>query len=375
MPTHTHPLDNIGAKRLISLDAFRGFTIAGMVIVNDPGSWEHVYPPLRHAEWHGITPTDLVFPFFVYIVGVSVAIAYNKRLKANVPKNKMILKIIKRTLIIFALGVFLNSIHLIPEFNFSELRIVGVLQRIAIVFFACALLFLYTDWKAQLRIGIITLIAYWLLMKLVPVPGVGIGLLDPGQNFAAYIDSFLVPGRMYQGTWDPEGVFSTFPAIVTGISGMLAGKLILSDLRQGKKLIWLFALGFLAYVLACVWDWFFPINKNLWTSSYVLYTSGLASMSLAASIWFVDILGYQKWTKIGIVYGANALAAYVLHGVLARFFFIPIGGTSINSFFMNGMAGIGFAPKFASMLWAVGYMLFIYLIAYILYKRKIFIKI
>ncbi len=361
----------LGSKRLISLDVFRGLTIAGMIIVNDPGSWSHVYDPLLHAEWHGATPTDLVFPFFLFIVGVSIALSYTKQINAGVPKKEMVRKIIRRSTLIFALGIFLS---LFPKFNFAEIRIPGVLQRIALVFLAGSLIFINTDWKKQLKIGAGLLIGYWLLMCFVPTPGYGKVMLEPGQNLAAWLDNLVVPGRLWQGTWDPEGLLSTFPAIVNGIAGMLVGKLILSDLEQDKKLIWLFSLGFLVYVSGCIWDWFFPINKHIWTSSYVLYTCGLATMTLAASIWFVDVKGFTRWIKPGLVFGANSITAYVLHGMLASVVILGAGG-GIKGLFFNGLVDIGMAPKLASLLWALLYTLICYIPIWILYKKKIFIKI
>lgn len=369
------PSGTISAQqRLLSLDVFRGFTIAAMILVNDPGSWEHVYAPLLHAEWNGVTPTDLIFPFFLFIVGVSIAFAYAKRLQLGSDKGAMVRKILRRSATIFLLGIFLN---LFPDFNFAEVRIPGVLQRIALVFLACALLFLYTGWRAQARIGAALLIAYWLMMTLIPTPGYGEVMLEPGKNLAAWIDSILIPGAMWQGTWDPEGILSTLPSIATGISGMLAGHLLLSRLDQSRKLIWLFALGFLSYVLGCVWDWVFPINKNLWTSSYVLYSSGLAALTLATMLWFVDALGYRQWTYPGKVFGTNAIAAYVLHGMLIYLFFIPMGagGPSINSWFFQGLTGLGLAPRFVSLLWALIYVGICFIPIWILYQRRIFIKI
>ena len=246
-------------KRLVSLDAFRGLTIAGMIIVNTPGSWGHVYSPLLHAYWHGITPTDLVFPFFLFIVGVSIALAYTKRIAADTPKKQMVRKVIRRSLIIFGLGIFLA---LFPKFDFANLRIPGVLQRIAIVFFVCALLFLNTGWKRQASIGLGLLIGYWLVMAIVPVPIDEVvrnaietgevlsasGMIpvevpkvisgsfiaanyEPGINMEAWLDRQLIPGRIYQKTWDPEGLLSTLPSIATGISGMLVGTLLVSKLN------------------------------------------------------------------------------------------------------------------------------------------------
>ncbi|WP_044240705.1 acyltransferase family protein [Flexithrix dorotheae] len=363
----TKTATNKTQQRLISLDAFRGLTIAGMIIVNTPGSWSNVYPPLLHASWHGVTPTDLVFPFFVFIMGVSITLAFTKQLEVNKPKSEIIKKLVIRSLKIFALGIFLA---LFPKFDFMNLRIPGVLQRIAICYFACGLLFLHTDWKTQAKIGGITLLLYWAAMMLIPVPGVGIGVLEPGKNLAAYIDSLLVPGRLYQGNWDPEGLLSTFPAIVTGITGMLAGHLIISNMDQNKKIVWLFTFGFLSFILGGIWDWFFPINKNLWSSSYVLYSSGLAGLTLACSIWFVDVLGYKKWTKIGLIFGANAITAYVLSGILYTIFNL----FSLRSVFYNGLVDFGMDPKMASLLWALFYAFMCFIPVWILYRKKIYIK-
>ena len=352
----------------------RGLTIAGMIVVNTPGSWEYVYPPLRHAEWNGITPTDMVFPFFLFIVGVSIALAFTKRLQQNAPKGDMYKKIISRSIKIFLLGVFLN---VFPQFDLTDIRFAGVLQRIAIVYLVCAFLFLNSDWKKILQVGVILLVGYWLAMYLIPVPEIGMGVVEPGKNFAHWLDSFLVPGKMYQVTWDPEGVASTFPAIATGISGMLAGVIIVNKEKTTiDKLVLLFYWGFMLFVLGSIWNWFFPINKNLWTSSYVLYTSGLAMLTLAASIYFVDLKNHQSWAKFGVIYGSNAITVYVIAGMLPTFFNSPWwGGQSIQGGFMKGLSGLGIDPSFVSLLYALTFMMVCYIPAYILYKKKIFIKV
>ena len=361
-------------KRLISLDALRGFTIAAMVIVNDPGSWSHVYSPLRHAEWNGCTLTDLVFPFFLFIVGVSIALAYSRRLEAHLPKKDIYKKIIFRTIKIYLLGLFL---WLWPDFDFGTIRWAGVLQRISVVFLVCALLFLNTNWKTQIKIAGSILVAYWILMAYIPVPGIGVpDLGGPEKNWAHWIDSVLLPGVMWQKTWDPEGILSTFPAIVSGISGMLVGRLILTVKDENKKLVWLFFTGFAMFVAGGIWNWVFPLNKNIWSSSYVLYTSGLATLALAALIIIVDVWGYTKWTHLGRVYGANAITSYVLAGMLTLVFYSSIfGGASLNGLFMDSMTGIGIAAKLASLMYAVIYTLIIYIPSYILYRNKIFIKV
>jgi predicted acyltransferase len=360
--------------RLISLDALRGFTIAAMVIVNNPGSWDHVYWPLRHAKWNGCTPTDLIFPFFLFIVGISITLAYTKRLEAHVPMRSIYRKIITRSVIIYLLGLFL---WLWPEFNFTAIRWTGVLQRISLVFLVCALIFLNTSWKAQVRIGAIILLLYWIIVAYLPVPGIGRpDLSGPEKNWSNYLDTLLLPGIMYRGTWEPEGILSTFPAIVSGITGMLVGKMYLTIKDGYKKLAWLFFLGFAMFVAGSIWNWFFPINKNLWTSSFVLYTSGLGTMALAACILVVDILGYTRWTHLGRVYGANAITSYVLSGMLVVVFHSEfLHGTSINRWFMDGLMSLGLEPKLVSLMYAVIYMLIIYLPALFLYRKKIYIRV
>ncbi|SHN25388.1 Predicted acyltransferase [Cyclobacterium lianum] len=358
--------------RLISLDALRGFTIAAMILVNYPGSWNHVFPPLLHASWNGLTMTDFIYPFFLFIVGVSVAFAYTKRLQGGFPKEEMYKKILVRSLKIFLVGVFLN---LIPDFNFSEMRITGVLQRIAIVFLVCAFLFLHTDWKKQVYLAGGILLSYWLAMTLIPTPDEGKVMLEPGRNLAAWIDRILLPGRMWEGNWDPEGLFSTLPAIVTGILGLLAGKILLADNNQQLKANYLMALGVPLVLLGLLWAQVFPINKHLWTSSFTLVTGGTAFIALGACYFLVDVLGKQKGTRAGIIFGANAITVYVLADILSLLFYrAEFAGTSLNMHFLNGLTSSGLPAKLASLLYALLFVGINFIPAYLLYKRKIFIK-
>ena len=391
-------------NRLISLDALRGFTIAGMVIVNDPGSWSSVYAPLLHAEWNGVTPTDLIFPFFIFIIGVSVSLAYNKRIEAGSPKGEMYKKIFSRAIKIMLLGWFL---WLWPSFNFAGMRFVGVLPRISLVFLAAALIYLNTNWKQQVWIAAFLLVGYWLLLAVVPVPiddviqmaletgtvksssgPLAIGEItaisdtmiaanyEPGTNITAWLDRLIIPGRLWQYSWDPEGLMSTFPAIASAIIGMLVGRIVLTVSEPFKKVAILFFFGFVMYLLGEMWSWTMPLNKNLWSSSFTLWTAGMATMGLAACILVVDILGYTKWTKLGRVYGANAITAYVLAGMLTIVFYNDIfWGNSLNGLWMDGLQSIGLPAKFASFTYALLYMLIIYIPAYWMYKKKIFIKV
>ena len=331
--------------RLLALDIFRGLTIAAMITVNEPGIHSRVYAPLLHAEWNGITPTDYVFPSFIFMVGVSIALSYSKQVAARIPRKTMIGKICRRAIILFILGLFLSTL---PLFDFSNVRIPGVLQRISIVYFFCAFLFLYSSWKFQMKLGAIILIGYCLVMTLVPVPGYGYAIMEPGKNLAAWLDAIIIPGRMYQGNWDPEGILSTFPAIVTGINGMLIGQIILSKQTIERKVIWMLLAGFLAFTAGNIWNWFFPINKNLWTSSFVLYTSGLAAMILASLYFIVDILGYKKWGKFAMIYGSNAIAAYLIADIFSDLLFLKWGGkngVSANQVIINAVLPTGYRKR------------------------------
>lgn len=360
------------SERLISLDVFRGLTIAAMIVVNNPGSWGHVYAPLLHKPWHGITPTDLIFPFFLYIVGVSIALAYSKRLAKGSPKKEMVKKILFRGLKIFAVGIFLN---LWPRFDFPDLRVAGVLQRIALVFVASALLYVYTSWKTQAVIGGLILIAYWAAMMFIPTPGYGQPMLEPGINLAAWVDGYLLPGRMWQGSWDPEGLLSTLPAIATGITGMLTGKILLSETQREEKALWMFLSGFLAFIAGYAWSWIFPLNKPIWTSSYVLVTSGLGSMTLATCYLLIDLQKKTCCTRPWVVLGTNAIAVYVLAGLLSPVFrSIPFGGKSLVVNAFQALTGAGFCPELSSLILALLYLLILFVPALILFRKKIFIK-
>ena len=361
-------------QRLLSLDVLRGITIAGMIVVNTPGSWSHIYAPLQHAEWNGLTPTDLVFPFFLFMVGISITLALGKRVAISMPLAGVVGKIVKRFLIIFALGIFLA---LFPDFDFATLRVAGVLTRIALVYLVCSLLFLQLSWRALAGLSALLLLAYWLVLVLLPVPGVGPANLEPETNLAAWLDRLLVPGRLYQDTWDPEGLLSTVPAVVTGLSGVLTGYWLRTSRRAEEKIIGMMVAGVLACLLGYVWHQGFPVNKNLWTSSYVLVSSGMALLLLGTLYWTVDVRHYRRWTPFFVAFGRNAITAYVLHGVLIYAFHIPLGGSgdSLQEMFFQGLIAQGIAPKLASLTWAVLYLLLCFVPIWVMYRRKVIIKI
>lgn len=375
------------SKRLLSLDVFRGITIAGMILVNTPGTWSYVYPPLQHAQWHGNTPTDWVFPFFLFIMGVSVSLALGKRIQEGVNRRQLMFKILKRTLIIFGLGLFLYGF---PYFDLAHQRIPGVLQRIALVYFFCSLIFVYTKgWRSQFWIAIGLLILYWFLMTFVPVPwsdGTVSANLDMLKNLGTWLDKVILSeNHMYHGevvngtsvAFDPEGILSTLPSIATGLSGVLTGIWLKTQRTDYEKLTGMFAIGTILIALGLMWNPIFPINKKLWTSSYVLYMAGIALVFLGVVYWIVDVLGYKRWTKPFVVFGTNALFAYFISELVAiTMFSIPVNEKQslFNWVYASIFEPLFASPYNASLAFAIVFVIFILGLTWILYWRKIFIR-
>lgn len=374
--------------RLLSLDFFRGATVAAMILVNNPGSWAHIYAPLEHAEWNGCTPTDLVFPFFLFIVGVSIAYAMGSRKLDPASHNKTIVKALKRALILFGLGLFLSlfpKVFTEPAEAFQHVRIPGVLQRIAVVFFISSVIFLKTSEKNIFRLFIVLLAVYWALMTFVPVPGVGYANLEKETNLGAWIDrSVLGEAHLWKSakTWDPEGILGTIPAVATGLFGILAGVYLKrKDLDAATKMAWLFSAGFAAIALGWVWGLQFPINKSLWTSSFVLFTGGLATVVLSMSYWIIDVNNYNRFTKPFVVYGVNAITVFFLSGLIPRILNMikvsrPDGSeTGTQKWLYETFFTPYFSPVNASLAWAVTFVLFWLGILWLMYNRRIIIKV
>lgn len=367
-------------ERLISLDVFRGITIAGMILVNNPGSWGSVYPPLLHAKWNGCTPTDLVFPFFLFIVGIAITLSLSKRKEHGDDQTKIMLNILRRSAILFGLGLILSGF---PKFDFSTIRIPGVLQRIAVVYLISSFIFLKTNLKVQTILMFTFLVVYWLLMTLVPVPGVGAANLEPTTNLAAWLDNLLMNGHLWKSkkVWDPEGILSTLPAISSALIGILTGHLLISKEDKIHKTVWLFVAGSFAMLFGYIWDGWFPMNKSLWTSSYVLYTGGLALNFLAICYWFIDVKGIKWWIKPFQVYGMNAITVFFLSGIFGRLLYlikftnsegieVPLKQILYQSIFLSWLTPIN-----ASLFWALSYILIWLGLMWILYAKKIFIKV
>lgn len=359
-------------KRLLGLDALRGFTVAGMILVNVPGSWSHVCAPLLHAQWNGLTLADLVFPFFIFIMGVSIVLAFSKILEKGTSKPLMTTKVIKRSITIFALGLILNLI----SYRFQEFRIPGVLQRIALVYLTVSLLYIHCKVQFIYKIGGMLLIAYWALMVFVPIPGETLASLEPAKNWSNYIDGLVIPFKLHGGSWDPEGLLSTLPSIASAIVGVCVAEIIRKNKLTIKCIKLMLLSGLVLMVIGGAWALNFPLNKNLWTSSYVLLTAGLAILLLALFIYLIDIKKEEKWAQVGLHFGANAISAYVLHYLLIiPLSWIPINGKSIQEWFMFALPNFGCPQKLASLLWAISFVVICYLPIRLMYKRKIFIKI
>ncbi len=380
----------ISPNRLLSLDVFRGMTIAGMVLVNNPGTWSAIYSPLAHAEWHGATPTDFVFPFFLFIVGISITLALGKRVETGVVNRNLYLKIFKRAVVIFALGLFLATF---PFYNFSKgewldvstVRIMGVLQRIAICYLAAALIFLHTNWKQQTIIAAALLLIYWALMTLINVPGCEITTFDDKTcNLAAYVDrAILTENHIWKSSkvFDPEGLLSTIPAIATTLAGVLCGHWLRQKREDNEKVAAMFFFGVCLTAIGWCWSLVFPLNKSLWTSSYVVYTAGLALCFLGFCYWLIDIKDYRKWSKPFVIFGVNALVLFVGSGVMARILGLiklpDADGKTISlqkAIFDNVFLPLA-SPINASLLYAISFILVWLFLMWLLYRKRIFIKV
>ena len=391
-----------GRERLTALDAFRGITIAGMLLVNNPGSWTYIYPPLEHAEWNGWTPTDLIFPFFLFIVGITTQMSLTSRRARGATDRDLTMQILRRGTVIILCGLFLNSfpfytwgtIASLPDptilqrvaYRFAHLRFPGVLQRIGVVYLVSALLTLKTSLRQQMAMVITILLGYWALMTLVRVPDsgrLGAELLDrPDMVLSAWLDRMVFGPHLWVSTktWDPEGILSTVPAIATAMLGGFAALWIGSNRRLSERVAGLFAGGSLAMVAGLIWNWVFPINKNLWSSSYVLFTAGMGAVTLATCLWLIDIQNLRRWSRPFIIYGTNPLIAFVGSGIMARLIYsmvkVPYDGKRVP--LVTWIDHVIFAswlpPRPASLAFALSFVLFWLGVLTVLYRKNIVIK-
>lgn len=400
----TTSADPMKSERLVSLDVFRGMTVAGMLLVNNPGTWSAIYPPLEHAAWHGWTPTDVIFPFFLFIVGITTEISLRARRARGDDEQAILRQILKRGALIFLFGLLLAGFPFftwppaLPGASFGERivdrlehwRIMGVLQRIGLAYLCGALLTFRSTPRQQLWMLGVLLFGYWALMTLVPVPGTGVPgrfVLDkPDQLLSAWLDRTVFGlNHLWSGskTWDPEGLLSTLPAIGTMICGTFAGRWIgRRELPLSERLAGLFAVGALAMMVGLMWHWVFPINKSIWTSSYVIFTAGMGAVTLATCMWLIDGLGLRRWTFPFVVYGTNPMLAFLGSGVMARgiaslWTWDTGDGTRISAqgFVFKTVFASWLPPKDASLAFAVSFVAVWFLILWAAWKRGYVLKV
>jgi predicted acyltransferase len=374
--------------RLLSLDFLRGLTIAFMILVNNNGDEHLAYWPLKHAAWNGFTPTDLVFPTFLFLVGISSVFSTASRLAQGATRRTLFLHVLRRSVILYLLGLVVNSF---PFFNLHTMRFYGVLPRIAICYFVVASLYIISpDWRSKAVLAISALAAYWILMRFVPVPGYGvpthdIPMLDRDANLTAWLDRqiFSAP-HLYEHTRDPEGLLSTIPALATALLGVLTGIWLRTQRTLSQKITGIATAGLTGILLGGLWSLTFPINKKLWTSSYVLFVGGLSLSLLALSLFIVDLprkksvrQDHSGLLKPFFIFGTNAIAAYVFSELLAAAISSIHIRPEINlqqSIFRSILHAIPNVP-FASLLYSLAFVAVCWLFVALLYRRKIFLKV
>ncbi len=380
-PTDPRPAAPPPSDRMVSLDVFRGITIAAMLLVNNPGSWRHVYWPLEHAEWNGWTPTDLVFPFFLFIVGVATTFSLAHWQERGATRLLLARKVVTRAAIIFALGLLLQGF---PHYDLAHIRIFGVLQRIGLSYLLAAAIVLTTGVRGQAMALLGLLLGYWSVMTLVPVPGVGHALLEPDKNLSNWLDLHVIGvNHVWQETktWDPEGLLSTTGAIATVLCGVLAGRWIRSARPPAGKTAGLLLAGGAAVILGLIWGHAFPINKSVWTSSYVVFSGGIPCLGLSSISWLVDIQAWRRGTGPFLVFGTNSIAAFWL----SSFFAIildwvlvagPVGEPQVaKAYLYETFYASWLAPADASLAYAISYVVLWLGLLSVLYRWRVFIRI
>lgn len=358
--------------RYKSLDVFRGMTMATMILVNTPGSWAYIYSPLAHVPWHGYTPTDLVFPFFLVAIGVSMSFSFEKYNQTD--QKAFYLKTLKRAILIFLIGLALTAFPFIGK-DYSHLRILGVLQRISLAYLLAALIIhQFNTTKKLLWISAIVLLTYWLVL-------LAFGTGDPYSletNFPRQIDLLILgDAHMWHGhkiAFDPEGLLSTLPAAISVISGYLLG-LVIRKYQKMELIARIMLLGSVLIIGGYVWGMVFPINKALWTSSYVLVTTGIAAIIIGILIYLIDIKLWNKWAQPFEAFGMNPLIIFVLSIIWVKtYFMIHIGDQNMYGWLYTTVFKQIINPTFGSLLFALFHVFGCWLVAYVLYKKKIYIK-
>jgi predicted acyltransferase len=376
---------NPPSERLLSADIFRGLAVAGMIVVDNPGSDDLAYGPIKHAEWNGWTSADFIFPSFLFLVGISMVYSFAARLQRGESRKQILLHAFKRSLILIAIGLFVNASPIIG-LDLHTWRFEGVTQRIALCYFAAAILVLWSNRRGAFLALCACLLGYWALLRFVPVPGLGvpghsIPFMDPDRNLAAWLDRKLFMGHLYDKTRDPEGLLSTIPAIGTTLSGVLTGYWLRSERSPESKAIRMLWAGILGLVAGEIWNLWFPINKNLWTSSFVLFSGGFALVFLAALYWMLEIRKWRgAWTMPILVLGVNAIAGFVADSFVygpGYSFTVksPSGPVMWHDAAQAKLVSLGASAANASLLYSLAALLFCWTLLWFLWRKRIFLKV
>jgi len=374
------------SARLVCLDVFRGLAVAGMILVDNPGSDDGAYWPIKHAEWNGWTPADFIFPSFLFLVGVSMVLAFSSRFRRGESRRQILVHVLKRSLILIAIGLLVNASPIIG-LDLHTFRFEGVTQRIALCYLVSAIFVLWSNRRGQwIALGA-CLIGYWMMMRFVPVPGFGvpgrdIPFMDPDRNLVAWLDRKLFAGHLYNVTRDPEGILSTIPAIATTLMGTLTGQLLVSEKNSGTKAIRMLLVGVLGLASGLIWNFWFPINKNLWTSSFALFTGGFALVFLASLYWVLEIRHWRgPWTMPILVFGMNAIAGFVADSlVYGPGYSFTVKGHSGAAISWHDAAQLrlvsfGLSAANASLIYSLAAVLFCWILLWLLWRKRIFIKV
>lgn len=367
--------------RLESLDAFRGITVAAMLVVNNPGTWSAIHPPLRHASWHGWTPTDLIFPFFLFIVGVALSLSFAKLRARGMARRELLAKAARRATILVLLGLVLHAFPWVGT-DLSGLRLPGVLQRIGVAYLGAAVIVLFAGTRGRIASLSVLLLGYWALLELVPVPGIGPGVLEPGRDLGAWLDRRVFGSDhlwSQSRTWDPEGLLSTLPAVGSVLLGVIAGDWLRGARTTRATAAGLLAGGTGAVVIGLLWSLVFPINKPLWTSSYAVFTAGMATLALAGCWLLIDVKGRRAWARPFVVFGVNALAAFFLSSLTARILgMAPAPGSaegSLKGWIHQTLFASWLPPVDASLAFALAYVAVWMAVMWGLYRKGIVLKV